>query len=101
MHYSYLARGIYVDQVQRWFERFPQEQILVLKSEEFYGKTPLVMSQVYDFLGVPEMQTMKLGRHKSFPYPKMEQGVRARLVEFFKPHNQKLYEFLGRDFCWS
>jgi hypothetical protein len=101
MHYSYLTRGIYVEQLQTWFEHFSKEQILVLKSEEFYKQMPLVMSQVYDFLGVPNLPPMKMNRHKSFPYPKMEQRMRQQLVEYFKPYNEQLYDYLGRDFCWS
>jgi hypothetical protein len=101
MHYSYLSRGIYIDQVKSWFDVFPQEQILVLKSEEFFANTSSVMSQVHAFLGVPDVEMMKPERHKSFPYPKMDQSLRQRLLEHFKPYNQELYDYLGRDFCWS
>lgn len=101
MHYSYLTRGIYVDQVKSWFETFPQEQILLLKSEEFFTNTSLVMGQVHNFLGVAEVEPPKLERHKSFPYPKMDKAMRQQLVEYFEPYNHKLYEYIGRDFCWS
>ncbi len=101
MHYSYLNRGIYIDQVKSWFEVFPQEQILVLKSEEFFANTASVMSQVHQFLGVPHVETVKMERHKSFPYPKMDQMLRQRLLEHFEPYNQQLFDYLGRDFCWS
>ena len=101
MHYSYLSRGIYIDQVRAWNERFPQEQILLLRSEDFFANTAAVMSQVYAFLGVADVATGVLHRHKSFPYPKMEQSLRQRLSRFFEPYNQKLYEYLGRDFYWS
>lgn len=101
MHYSYQSRGIYVDQVKPWFELFPPEQLLVLKSEEFFSHTPAIMSFVYDFLGIDEVETAKSKRHKSFPYPKMDKHLRQHLHEYFEPYNQKLYDFLGRDFCWS
>jgi hypothetical protein len=101
MHYSYLSRGIYIQQLHAWYQHFPREQILVLKSEDFYAKTPAVMSQVFEFLGLPDRQSVKLQRHKSFPYPKMEETLRRRLAEYFVPYNQELYDYLGRDFCWS
>jgi hypothetical protein len=33
--------------------------------------------------------------------PRMDPDVRKYLVEYFKPHNARLYEFLGRDFGWD
>ena len=101
MHYSYLSRGIYIDQVKCWYERFPHEQILLLKSEDFFSSTAHVMSEVYKFLGVTDVETNSLQRHKSFPYPKMEQSLRQRLARYFEPYNQELYDYLGRDFYWS
>jgi len=101
MHYSYQCRGIYIDQVQSWFEAFPQEQILLLRSEDFFSNTPSVMSQVHTFLGVNDAQIKRVNPHKSFPYPKVDPNLRRRLLETFEPYNQKLYDYLGRDFCWS
>jgi len=101
MHYSYQSRGLYIEQVQRWFESFPQEQILLLKSEDFFSNTAAVMHEVHRFLGVKEIEVKTLTRHKSFPYPKIDRDVRRRLLEYFQPYNQKLYDYLDRDFCWS
>jgi len=30
----------------------------------------------------------------------MNPATRQRLKEYFKPHNQRLYEYLGVDFGW-
>ena len=35
-HFSYLARGRYAEQLEAWFELFPREQVLVLRSEDLY-----------------------------------------------------------------
>jgi len=101
MHYSYQSRGIYIDQIQSWFETFPMEQILLLKSEDFFANTSSVMSQVHNFLGVKDIEVKKVSRHKSFPYPKIDKPIRQRLLAYFEPYNQNLYDYLGRDFCWS
>jgi hypothetical protein len=87
--------------VKPWFDLFSQEQILLMKSEEFFADTTAAMSKVHEFLGVPDVEMVKMARHKSFPYPKMEQSMRQRLVEYFEPYNQALYNYLGRDFCWG
>lgn len=34
-------------------------------------------------------------------YAPMKPELRRRLVAFYAPHNQRLYDYLGRDFGWS
>ena len=31
----------------------------------------------------------------------MSSDLRNELVEYFKPHNQRLYDFLGKSFDWD
>jgi hypothetical protein len=75
--------------------------MLILRSEDFYTNTAAVMKEVYAFLGLPAIKLAKPERHKSFPYPKMARATRERLLDYFEPYNRRLYEFLGRDFCWT
>jgi Sulfotransferase domain len=105
--YSYLARGVYVDQVQAWMSFFPREQFLVLKSEDFYSEPAQTLARVSEFLGLPKLglrerqQQYKQYNYNNTPYPKMDGATRRRLVEYFEPHNARLYEFLGTDFGWG
>jgi hypothetical protein len=40
----------------------------------------------------------RLARYdRPFTPPPMDPGVRARLVEYYRPHNARLAEMLGRD----
>jgi hypothetical protein len=32
---------------------------------------------------------------------KMNSDLRNELVEYFKPHNKRLYDFLGKSFDWD
>ena len=51
---SYVARGRYAEQLERWLEFFPREQLLVLVSEELVTEPEEAMSSVARFLGIPE-----------------------------------------------
>ncbi len=31
----------------------------------------------------------------------MDERTRGHLVDYFRPHNEHLYEYLGRDFGWA
>lgn len=112
-HYTYLSRGIYVDQLRRWVGTFPKEQFLIVKSEDLYSDPAAITRQCLEFLGIPasRLDTAKEfkqyreptpGGHKNREKPpRMDAALRKTLVEYFKPHNARLYEYLGRDFEWD
>ncbi len=100
-HFSYLSRGVYVDQLLRWSEFYDKEQMLVLKSEDFYERAPETLMLVLDFLHLPDWQpeTWEV-RNKGHYEQEMNPATRRRLEEYFEPHNRRLYEYLGVDFGW-
>lgn len=105
--YSYLERGIYVDQLKHWLDFFPREQLLILKSEDLYADPKTIFQQTLAFLDVPVLIPESLQKEfKAYNTSegtlssKIEPAIRERLVAFFEPHNARLYEFLGRDFGW-
>jgi hypothetical protein len=105
--YSYVARGIYVDQLQTWMKLFPKEQFLMLKSEDFYANPVEALEHTSKFLNLPELEThekkknYKLHNYNTTPYPTMNPATRKRLAEYFEPHNARLYEQLGVNFGWN
>ncbi len=100
-HFSYLARGHYAEQLERWYEHFSTEQILVLASEDFFQTPTLAYAQVMNHLGLPEWEPERTMKSNFLPYPEMSAETRARLVDYFAPHNQRLYELVDREFDWD
>jgi hypothetical protein len=99
--YSYLLRGIYVDQLEEWHRYFDPEQLLILKSEDFFAQPSETLDLILDFLGLPEQDFEISGRRNEGGYTEpMESDTRRWLQEYYEPHNQRLYEYLGRDFGW-
>jgi hypothetical protein len=99
--FGYLFRGIYVDRLKLWHEYFPPERLLVLRSEDLYEDPPAVLDQVIDFLGLPSWKLTEFKAYNQKPYQPIRPETRRRLAEHFAPHNERLYEYLGRDFGWS
>jgi hypothetical protein len=100
-HYSYLSRGVYVDQLERWMAVFPHEQLLIVQSEQLYAEPATTVQQVMSFLGI-STPALKPYRKPSAPaYPKLDAAMRERLVDYFKQHNQRLADYLGRRFDWD
>ncbi|HEU5227212.1 MAG TPA: sulfotransferase domain-containing protein [Ktedonobacteraceae bacterium] len=105
-NYTYLARGIYANQLERWLSLFPREQLLVIKSEDFYADPDSIFQQTQAFLNVRPMehkppQWYKQYNNSTYKQAKMEPHLRKRLVAYFEPHNDRLYKLLKRDFGWD
>jgi hypothetical protein len=103
-HSSYVSRGIYVDQLLRWFEFFSKEQMLILKSEDFFERPVETLKVVLTFLDLPDWQPdasdLQQRRHTGAYRQKMDPSTRQRLEAYFEPYNQRLYECLDVDFGW-
>jgi hypothetical protein len=100
-HHSYLARGVYVDQIKRWFEYFPRDQFLIIKSEDFYAEPVQILHHTQAFLGVASHSPAALKVYHQAEYAEMDPLMRQRLADYFAPHNHQLYDLLGRDFRWE
>jgi hypothetical protein len=103
--HGYLSRSIYVDQLLRWSEFFPREQLLVLKSEDFFEKPIEILKVVLQYLELPEWEpgeeVLEGGKRNEGGYEeRMDPATRKRLEVYFEPHNRRLYDFLGTDFGW-
>ncbi len=101
--FSYLARGIYVEQLERWHEHFDPERLLVLKSEDLFADATGGLRRVHEFLGLPEHDldvAATAPRRKKPRYQPMAAQTRERLEKYFEPYNRKLYDYLGVDFGW-
>jgi hypothetical protein len=98
---EYLSRSVYVDQLLRWSEFFPREQMLVLKSEDFFERPQETLKIILDFLGLPDWEPEAYKIRKKGTYEEgMDPATRRRLEEYFEPHNRRLYDYLGTDFGW-
>ncbi|NLF13599.1 MAG: sulfotransferase domain-containing protein [Anaerolineaceae bacterium] len=100
-NYTYLSRGIYVDQLERWTGLFDSEQLMVLKSEDFYADPAATLVQVCEFLDLPPWQLSSYKQYNLARYAPMEASTRERLAAYFEEHNQRLYSFLGHDLGWK
>lgn len=101
-NYTYLSSGFYAEQLRNWFHLFNRQQLLILKSEDFFKNPRIVYEQVINFLGLPQKSVKNFQKYNFNCYPEpLNPSTRSSLVEYFRPHNQSLYELLGVDFDWS
>jgi hypothetical protein len=97
--YSYLCRGIYVNQLKTWMGLFPRNQFLVIKSEEYESFPEKILNDVLNFLHLPK-EIVIHEKQNVGTYEKMNESTRKILSDFFKPYNEELYKFLDVDYHW-
>jgi len=99
--HSYLSRGIYIEQLKNWTKYFSKDQLLILQTEEFEKEPSKITNQVFKFLNLPNFEIKNPKKENVGEYKEMTNDTKKFLIEYFKPYNQELYEFLGRDFHWE
>ena len=102
-HYSYLARGRYAEQLARFGGPLREGRMLVLASEDLFCEPVRVFEDVMQFLGLPKwdpparaLERRNVGGEADL----MDPALRRRLKRYFTPHNQRLWEMLGRNLGW-
>ncbi|MCC3438022.1 MAG: sulfotransferase [Microcoleus sp. PH2017_40_RAT_O_B] len=96
----YIYKSLYVCSLKQWMNLFPREQFLILQSEEFYANPAATLSQVFNFLDLPDYQLRDYKQYNGGNYQPANDVVCQRLHEYFQPHNRELGEYVQRDFEW-
>jgi Sulfotransferase domain len=101
-HYSYVSRGVYLDQLLRWAPLFPPARLLILGSESFFSHPCKEMQRAFDFLGLSGYVSDSYVKHNpSASKTEMDPAIEEHLTNLFRPHNQRLLEYLGTEFPWA
>lgn len=97
----YLMTGRYADHLENWFRYYDRNRLLVLSTEDFGRDRQGVLNQVFEFLGVDPIKVASFQNSNVGEYDKMKEDTRRRLIEYFRPHNERLYSLLNRRFDWD
>ena len=99
--HSYLARGRYAEQLELWGALFRPEQMLVIRSEDYFNDPRAEFMKTLDFLELDRFDLESYGKQNVGDYDGMSTHVRQKLGAYFQPRNKLLYELLARDFGWD
>ena len=98
---SFLARGFYAEQLSIWFKLFSKNQIMIVSSEQLASDTKNTMNSIFQFLNLPKFEIPNTKKVNVSQYSKMNSSTRKLLINFFKPYNESLYNFLNVNFEWD
>jgi len=104
--YSYVARGCYAEQIERWLEHYRRDQLLVVRSADLFTYPRETFDRILDFIGLPRWHPPEF-RNYSYvntldgDYPEPPAAVLDYLEERFRTANQRLVALLGEEFRWD
>lgn len=94
-HHSYAERGRYAEQLARWRECFPPEQLYVTTAERFYREPDEVCAEIFDFLGLARYRIRAARAHNAARYDEtVPEAERRRLEAYY----DGLSATLSRDY---
>lgn len=101
-HHSYRARGRYAEQIDRFCRTCSKDRILIVDSAELYGNPAAAAQRGYTFLGIdPAFEPARLKpKNKGKYQDRISPKTRHELEDHYRPHNERLYELIGRDLGW-
>ena len=97
---TYKKRGAYINYIKPWATLFKQN-LMIVKSEDLFMEPNREFGKMLDFLNLNscdhiQFEVFNKGEYKSGILP----ATRQTLVEYYKPFNEQLYQFLKVDYGW-
>jgi hypothetical protein len=98
---AYVKRGLYAEQLQRYFNFFPRESCLILDHYDLQFNPEACLREICLFLRINERFHFTVERrHLSSYASSLPQKAADSLRSFYAPHNNDLFALLGREFKW-
>ena len=98
--YSYVNRGLYYRQISRWLKYFSINQILFVKSEDFFEYPILVFHEICDFLNIRRVIPLSMKPQNTNTYTEIMDITRKHLNIRFNEDSRKLKALLVEKFSW-
>lgn len=102
---EYVGPGVYHELLGRWTAVYGASQVKVLVTEDLGepAVAPRVMADLEDYLELPrhdygDILSRRFNRATPAEIPAAE---RALLADFYRPHNDRMRQRLGRDLAWD
>ena len=99
-HHSYIAKGMYAEQLERLFRFYPRNQVMVVQSEAFYRSPDEVLSDVTSWLELRSVGLDRSDDRNGHDYRRMDPELRSRLAHIYREPNERLFEMLGVRYDW-
>ena len=102
---NFVRRGMYSEQIKRYYKLFPKSQLLIIESSELRKNKKVVLNMITDFLKISRFDYDRIDlqdAHKSkYNDNKIDNESKMILKIFYKPYNEDLYALLEKRYDWD
>ena len=105
LQFSYLRHGLYAQNLAPWFELFPKKQFLFLSTDELKSNPQQIIYTIFDFLNLKSIKIHPI-ENKNIgagggKYEPMKNYTPNLLIDFYRTHNEELFEIIYKKFNWN
>ena len=101
--FSYQRRGLYLEQLQRYWQVFDREQLYIDSSNRLFDDPADCLADIFGFLGVDADFRVPVQKSRGIATNKeaLPDVVYERLRDYFREPNTQLFSALDRDLGWN
>ncbi len=99
-HHAYRHRGEYAAQLQPFIDGLGRDHVHIVQSEAFFAQPEAEFAKITDFLQITATMPERFDRYNARPGQGLDEGVRARLEEHYRSHDEQLAALLGETPWW-
>jgi hypothetical protein len=101
LRFSYFGKGLYEEQLERWYSVFPGSQIKIIQSELLFDSPAEVTERVLGFLGLPAMSKPQFPRHNQATNPMELPKNLQKIADAYVEPNERLFALINQRFDWT
>jgi len=99
--YSYVNRGKYAEQVERFMNVFDPEQLLLVDSDKLFRGCAIQLGKIDEFLGARlDWSAARFARTNANSYNKIDSSAWKYLAAQFVCHDEALCDLTGSRWSW-
>jgi hypothetical protein len=98
--YTYMRRGLYGEQLQRWFEYFQRDRFLILRSEDLFSDPDTELRKINDFLGIRQLDSKPYPMLNKKRHDELPEEFKRELPAYFTEDGKLLRSLAGERFTW-
>lgn len=100
IHFSYIGRSRYADQVEQYLEIFGRDRLLVLDSSRLNTSPASTVREATDFLGLPALEHGEYPHYNEREHDPVSPALRERFGPLFEESNRRLAALVPGRLSW-
>lgn len=101
LNFGYQAQSEYDRGLRCWLAAYPREQVLILRSEDYYLDERATLTELRRFLGLAPVALPEPRHYNDTGTGDLDPGLEADLRARLRPSVERLELLVGRPFGWS